>query len=146
MLLGMGVLSNSLLFVVVMVPLFLFIYHSIVLAEEDFLRNKFGPGFDDYCAAVNRWLPDPRAILDTFAGRQFNWKRWILMEYNTQFVWLLGITLVLLLKYPQLTHDDAILRNRLLYTIIPLLAVGYLLVRFLKKSGLVVESKTVQRV
>ena len=40
MLLGVGILANSLLYVAVIIPLFLFIYQAIVLAEEDFLRKK----------------------------------------------------------------------------------------------------------
>ncbi len=134
MLLGVGVLANSLFFTGIMMPLFLFIYQAIVLAEEQFLRGKFGPGFDEYCRNVNRWVPDLRGIGETFRSMRFNWKRWILKEYNTQFVWLCGITLILLLKYPQLTHYDAEARNRLLLIILPCLLVLYLLVRYLKKS------------
>jgi len=43
--------------------------------------------------------------------------------------------LLLLLNYPQLTHFDKHLRNRLFFIIFPLLILGYLFVRFLKKSG-----------
>ena len=49
MLLGVGILANSLLYVAIVIPVFLFIYQAIVLAEEDFLRKKFGSGFDEYC-------------------------------------------------------------------------------------------------
>jgi protein-S-isoprenylcysteine O-methyltransferase Ste14 len=56
MLLGVGILSNSLIYVAIVMPLFLFIYQTIVLAEENFLRNKFGADFDNYCKRVNRWL------------------------------------------------------------------------------------------
>src|SRR5690606_2454227 len=87
MLLGVGVLSNSLLYVVVVMPFFLLIYHSIVLAEENFLRGKFGQGFDQYCSSANRWVPSLRGISDTFSSMQFKWKRWILKEYNTQYIW-----------------------------------------------------------
>ncbi|MEZ5277963.1 MAG: isoprenylcysteine carboxylmethyltransferase family protein [Opitutaceae bacterium] len=145
MLVGMGILSNSLVFAVIVIPLFMFIYQAIVLAEEDFLRGKFGSGFDDYCRAVSRWVPDLRGIGGTVTGMHFNWRRWILMEYNTQFIWLLGIFLVLLFKYPLLTHGDLVHRNQLLNIVVPVLVLGYLLVRFLKKSGLMVESKAVQR-
>ncbi len=41
MLLGVGILSNSLFYVAVIIPVFLFIYQAIVIAEENFLRNKF---------------------------------------------------------------------------------------------------------
>ena len=135
MLLGVGILSNSLIYVVIIMPVFLFIYQAIVLAEENFLRGKFGAGFDAYCNKVNRWWPNLPGIKTTFSEMHFNWKRWILKEYNTKYIWLSGITLILLLKYPQITDDDADLRNRLLIIILPLLLMAYLLVRYLKKSG-----------
>lgn len=135
MLLGVGILANSLLYVVVVIPVFLFIYQSIVLAEEHFLRGKFGSGFNDYCRSVNRWIPRLSGINKTFRSMKFNWRRWILKEYNTQYVWLSGITVILLLKYPVLTGNDGAYRNLLLATILPLLLLLYLLVRYLKKSG-----------
>jgi protein-S-isoprenylcysteine O-methyltransferase Ste14 len=135
MLLGVGVLSNSLLYVLVVMPLFLVIYQAIVLAEENFLRNKFGASFDQYCSRVNRWIPSLKGIGNTFASMHFKWKRWILKEYNTQYVWLTGITLILLLKYPQITSYNDNRRNLLLSTILPFLLLMYVLVRYLKKSG-----------
>lgn len=135
MLLGVGILANSLLYIAVIIPVFLFIYHSIVLAEENFLRGKFGAGFDAYCKNVNRWIPRISGIGKTFGSMQFNWRRWILKEYNTQYVWLSGITLILLLKYPKLTGNDPEYRNLLLAVILPVLLLFYLLVRYLKKSG-----------
>ena len=56
-------------------------------------------------------------------------------EYNTQYVWLSGIVLILLLTYPQLTDYNAHLRNLLLAILLPLLLLGYVTVRYLKKSG-----------
>jgi len=50
MLLGVGILANSLIYVGIIMPLFLFIYQAIVLAEEHFLRGKFGADFDTYCS------------------------------------------------------------------------------------------------
>ena len=39
MLLGLGILSNSMIYVFIVVPIFLFLYQAIVLAEENFLKN-----------------------------------------------------------------------------------------------------------
>jgi len=136
MLLGVGILSNSLIYVLIVMPLFLVIYHAIVLAEENFLRNKFGAAFEAYTQKVNRWIPNFRGVSSTFKGSKFNAKRWMIKEYGTQYVWLSGITLILLFKYPQLTHYDRHLRNILLSVILPLILIGYLSVRFMKKSGL----------
>ena len=135
MLVGVGILSNSLIYLLVFIPFFLFVYQAIVLAEENFLRNKFGESFVQYCQRVNRWIPSLKGLGNTFKGMEFKWKRWILKEYNTQYVWLSGITLILLLQYPELTNYDARLRNTLLIIILSFLLLLYLFVRYLKKSG-----------
>ncbi|HEY8897559.1 MAG TPA: isoprenylcysteine carboxylmethyltransferase family protein [Niastella sp.] len=135
MLCGVGVLSNSLLYIGIFIPFFLFVYQAIVLAEENFLRNKFGEQYNRYAGTVNRWLPALHGIGATFKSMHFKWRRWILKEYNTQYIWLSGITLILLFKYPELTHNDTRLRNLLLAIILPFLLAMYLLVRYLKKSG-----------
>ena len=139
MLTGVGILSNSLIYLLIFIPFFLFVYQAIVLAEENFLRNKFGQNFNAYCSKVNRWLPDLRGVGKTFEGMRFKWKRWILKEYNTQYVWLSGITLILLFMYPQLTNYDTGLRNTLLAIILSFLLLLYLFIRYLKKSGKMTE-------
>lgn len=139
MLLGVGILSNSILFVGILMPLFLFIYQAIVLAEENFLRNKFGKDFEMYCQCVNRWWINWKGIGQTFKGMQFNMRRWILKEYNTQFIWLVGITLILLIYYPQITSNDNDLRNILIAIFLAALTLIYLFVRYLKKSGKMVD-------
>lgn len=134
MLLGAGVLSNSLIYIVIVIPAFLFIYQAIVLAEENFLRGKFGAQFDAYCSRVNRWVPSIRGLSATFSSMKFNWQRWLTKEYNTQYVWMTGIVLILLLTYPQLTGYDEARRNKLLIIILPILLAYYLFVRYMKKS------------
>lgn len=139
MLLGVGILSNSLIYVGLVMPVFLFIYQAIVLAEENFLRNKFGEEFNSYCKRVSRWQINLRGIGRTFRSMRFNVKRWILKEYNTQFVWLCGIAAIILLKYPNLYQNDAAFGNTLLILVIVFLGMCYGFVRYLKKSGRMVE-------
>lgn len=135
MLIGVGILSNSLIYAAIMLPVFMFVYQAIVLAEELFLRNKFGEQFDAYCKRVNRWLINPAGLSKTFSENRFNWNRYIIKEYNTIYVWLSGIALVLLLTYPQFTHYDVRFRNILLAILLPVLLLFYLTARYLKKSG-----------
>jgi protein-S-isoprenylcysteine O-methyltransferase Ste14 len=129
MLLGVGILANSLIYVAIIMPLFLFIYQAIVLAEEHFLRGKFGADFDAYCAKVNRWIPSLKGIGATFSSMEFNWKRWVLKEYTTQFIWLAGIALLIIRLY----RIEDVMTNSV-YSIV-ILAIGYAIVRYLKKSG-----------
>ena len=135
MLLGVGILINSLLFVLVFIPAFLFIYQAIVIAEENFLRNKFGQQFDVYCSRVSRWFINPRGIGKTISGMNFNGKRWLLKEYNTQTVWMAGIIVILFLKYPWLIYGDTELRDTVFLTLMVLLVIYYLSIRYLKKTG-----------
>lgn len=135
MLLGVGILMNSVVFLFIFIPFFLFIYQAIVLAEENFLRNKFGAQFDAYCARVNRWMINFKGIGKTISSMHFNGKRWLIKEYNTQTVWLLGIVIILLYYYPQLTKNDTALRDQIGITALVVLAIYYVLIRYLKKSG-----------
>lgn len=140
MLLGVGILANSIFYVAIMMPLFLFIYQAIVLAEEDFLRKKFGSGFDNYCQDVNRWWPSLQGLGSTLGSMAFNWKRWILKEHTTQFIWLLGICLLLfaplpVLRYPELLLGCFIDSKTLLGIWVGTLTLLYLLIRVLKKTG-----------
>ncbi|WAC09441.1 methyltransferase family protein [Dyadobacter pollutisoli] len=139
MLLGVGILSNSLFYVVIVMPLFLFIYQAIVRAEENFLRNKFGADFDNYTKRVNRWLINFNGLSETFRGMRFNYKRWLLKEYNTLLVWLIGIFALLLFRYPQIV-PDAEFRNTLFGAIVVFLLVLYGYIKYLKKSGKMTDS------
>lgn len=135
MLLGVGILANSLNFVAIVMPVFLFIYQCIVLAEEHFLRGKFGEGFIEYTHHVHRWIPNFSGLGGTFSSMNFKWKRWLIKEYNTQFVWLCGIALILLFKYPHFTHDDDNLRNILAIMSVLVFAIYYFSIRYMKKSN-----------
>ncbi|SEK55199.1 methyltransferase family protein [Parapedobacter koreensis] len=134
MLLGVGILVNSLLYLAVFIPLFLFIYQAIVLAEENFLRNKFGHQFDAYTQRVHRWLINPVGLAKTISGMHFLWRRWLIKEYNTQVIWLVGIALILFFKYTHWPWDSAT-RNAWFVVVLLMLATYYLTVRYLKKSG-----------
>src|SRR5689334_12695215 len=65
-LLGLGVMANSLIFILAMIPLFVFFYQAIVLAEENYLEKKFGAPYLEYKSRVNRWLPNLNCFGKTF--------------------------------------------------------------------------------
>jgi protein-S-isoprenylcysteine O-methyltransferase Ste14 len=93
---GLFLMWNSPLMYAIGVPFFLFLYASIVAAEEDFLRRKFGTAYDAYCEDVGRWIPDVRRLGAALEGMAFNWRRVILKEYGTTTAWLLTASLLLL--------------------------------------------------
>jgi protein-S-isoprenylcysteine O-methyltransferase Ste14 len=142
-LLGVGLASNSLLFLGVAIPFFAFAYWAIIAAEENYLRGKFGAEYDDYCARVNRLLPRFSGMAETFAGMQFNWRRLISAEYGATYIWTAAIVLVTL-KNAWL-HHQIDLDRPLLWSLagaLGVLTALYFAARFAKKGGLLAEQPT----
>jgi protein-S-isoprenylcysteine O-methyltransferase Ste14 len=77
----------------IVVPLFLFIYQAIIFAEEEYLRNKFGNEYEEYCARVNRFVPSLRNARQSFAGMRLDWKMSVRKDLGT----ITGLTMGLLL-------------------------------------------------
>ena len=134
-LVGLGIASNSLLFMAIFTPLFLVFWQAIVLAEENYLRNKFGEQYNDYCKRVNRWLINFNGIGKTLRSMQFKWKRVIIREYNATYIWMTGAVLIVM-KHFYFHKDQFDFRKNLpvFISILILLLVLYLFARYLKKS------------
>jgi protein-S-isoprenylcysteine O-methyltransferase Ste14 len=142
-LLGVGLASNSVLFCAIAVPFFAIAYWAIIAAEENYLRNKFGSQFDDYCTRVNRLMPNLSGLGRTLAGMRFNWRRLITAEYGSAFIWLAAVPLVTLKNAWMAGEYDA--GNPIVWIAWGLLGVAilaYALARFLKKSGLLKSAVT----
>jgi len=134
-LVGLGIASNSLLFMAVFTPLFLFFWQAIVLAEEDYLRNKFGDRYDAYCKKVNRWIVNFKGLGKTLRSMEFKWKRVVIREYNATYLWMTGAVLIVMKHFyfhNELFNFDENLP--LFIFILAGLAILYLFARFLKKS------------
>jgi protein-S-isoprenylcysteine O-methyltransferase Ste14 len=101
LLLGLAVASNSWAFALVGIPLSLGMHKAIVVAEEHFLRTKFGAQFDDYCARVNRWVPRLSGLGHTLKGMQFDWRRVVMKEYRAGFDWFSATAVVILIRLGQ---------------------------------------------
>jgi protein-S-isoprenylcysteine O-methyltransferase Ste14 len=98
LLLGLALASNSWVFALVGIPLSLGMHRAIVAAEENFLRTKFGPQFDAYCARVPRWVPRLAGLATTLRGMQFDWRRVVMKEYRAGFDWFSATALVVLVN------------------------------------------------
>lgn len=96
LLLGFGLFANSLLFILIFFPLFVFIYIAIIKAEEAFLFNKFGSQFADYTHQTNALIPRLSYLKDAFTGRRFNFRKVINKEHNSLFLYFEGILLLLI--------------------------------------------------
>lgn len=135
-LLGLGVVANSLLFLLLFVPLFIFLYQSIVIAEEDFLQRKFGDAYVAYQKSANRWFPKMKGLPATIREMDFKWKRVFIEEYNSTYIWMTGAVLLIMKNYFQQEGKDAFAeRMPFFLAALLLLLLGYFLIRYLKKSG-----------
>ena len=134
MVVGVGLISNSLIFIIVVVPLFCFIYQAIVLAEENYLRNKFGDQFTAYCNRVNRWVPNFKGLSHTITSMQFDWKRYIRNEYNTIYLLFLSIYIFIVVFVPPLINLEQDNKIRLSILVVGSLSIIYLFVWYLKKA------------
>ncbi len=73
--------------------LFAFIYQCIVLAEEDFLRQKFGDAYRAYCRecrAGGSAQPVPKST----EGMSFNVRRVIAKDYSTMSAALITLLVI----------------------------------------------------
>ncbi|MBL9039225.1 MAG: hypothetical protein JNG84_11965 [Archangium sp.] len=68
-------------------------YFFIIRAEEHFLRGKFGPAFDEFCATVPRWVPrlTPAYPEGRLREGDFDWKRALKKEINPFAAWVSGL-------------------------------------------------------
>jgi protein-S-isoprenylcysteine O-methyltransferase Ste14 len=135
-LLGVGIASNSLLFLFISIPFFLFAYAAIIAAEENYLRTRFGKEYVDYCARVNRLLPNFSGFRRTLNGMRYNWRRLITAEYGATYIWLAAMILVTLknLWVNQVYHPGGVVETTLWGAFV-IVTLAYGVARFLKKRG-----------
>ncbi|MBI5285992.1 MAG: S-isoprenylcysteine methyltransferase [Deltaproteobacteria bacterium] len=134
--LGLGIVANSVWFYMVGIPFFIAGYTAIIMAEEDFLRRRFGKEYEEYCQRVNRFIPNFKGLQTSLQGMAFNWKRLISKEYGTTFTWMACTLLLMIWERYYDPHYQAqraeIIGISLLF--IPLVF-AYATARYLKKTG-----------
>ena len=131
---GLGLVANSLWFMCVGLPIFLFSYLAIVAAEENFLRNKFGPEFEAYCQRVSRWGLNLAGFGQTWQSMEFNWQRVVVKEYGSIFLWVATACVLMCKRH---WHNGNPFGNPTTAPWLWLLAgsaVAYSVARYLKKS------------
>ncbi len=133
---GLGMVANSIYFLLIAIPLFIFFYQAIVRAEENFLQNKFGYAFTEYMQTVNRWLPNINGISHTLKSMNFNWHRVLVKEYNSTYIWMTGAVLLIIRNdYFQNEKESFMLRFPVYIIILSIVLACYLFIRYMKKSG-----------
>ena len=81
--LGVAMLVMSISFAVIFILFFFLYYERIILAEEDYIKNKFGNVFDDWARRTPLIIPALKQWKSS--NRKFSWKK-ILKQEKTGFM------------------------------------------------------------
>jgi protein-S-isoprenylcysteine O-methyltransferase Ste14 len=106
-------------------------YYFVVLAEENFLKEKYGKDFETYCRRVRRIIPTFKDYREN--QNPFNLKKVVFKENDSVFNMLVIYILVLL--YKEKAFTDSI--SRPFVYIIPgvILMAVYIIVKIIKRRG-----------
>lgn len=117
------------------IPFFIFVYYSIVKAEESFLLEKFGEKYKSYCQNVPRFLMNFKGLPSSLSEFRYDWHKALRKEYGTTTATLAGALSIVIWKdwiiegYRSYSH---LVSHALLF--LPLI-VFYLSIRYLKHNG-----------
>lgn len=136
LLIAFGLLSipDSLPLFAVGAVLVIVTYISIVAAEEQYLRDKFGLQFDVYCEQANRWVPDFRGFGATLRGMRFNWRRILLKESSSFYGW---IAFAFLIEGAEIRFSPVLFARPdavMFAAVFTLATIGFAAVRMLKQT------------
>lgn len=132
---GLGIVADSVMFYFIGIPFFILSYMAIITAEENYLTDKFGEEYREYCRKVNRLIPNLSGIRTTLKSMTFNWRRLLVKEYGTTYIWI--IALILLIVKNQYIHYEWELSTSMIWILSSSFIVAtlfYTLVRYLKKT------------
>jgi protein-S-isoprenylcysteine O-methyltransferase Ste14 len=102
---GLVLIANNRWWYLLVLPGFTAAYWLMVLAEEDFLRGRFGPDYEAYAAKVNRFVPDRRGFFRVLISPGFAWRRAIRKEARVACNWVAAA--LVLIAWERWTHKGA---------------------------------------
>ena len=138
MYLGIAILTNNIYFILVFVLVFCLYYERIMLAEEAFLRQKFG-------ATYSKWAENRPSFVPNFStfeapNLSFSWKKVLKKEKNGFVAVFFTFFLFQYLGNYIKTQSLAIPNNWLTYVTI-LSVIIYLVLKFIKKRTDLLDEK-----
>jgi protein-S-isoprenylcysteine O-methyltransferase Ste14 len=90
--LGLCLVAHDVWLLCIVAVLFAVQYRAIIAAEEQFLRDRFGPEYDAWCARVPRFWP---RWADARSGRPWDFRRALRKEHNPAAAWI-ALALILI--------------------------------------------------
>jgi protein-S-isoprenylcysteine O-methyltransferase Ste14 len=137
---GIGIIYNSMWGYILAYSFFLIGYLAIVIAEEDFLKTKFGVEYEVYCKRVPRFIPRFAGIRKTLESGGFNWVRFLRKEYNMICIWVSSV--IFLEIWEEILHFGYATRKNSILTLslylIPIF-IFYCVTRYLKKNKKLID-------
>jgi protein-S-isoprenylcysteine O-methyltransferase Ste14 len=128
---GIVIAFSNVLAILVFAVFLILQYYFIILAEENFLKGKYGEPFEAYCCQVRRIMP----TFKNYKRNQnpFSLKKVLFKENDSIFNMLMMFLLVLL--YKERVFNGRI--DQLITYIIPggILAALYVMIKIIKKRG-----------
>ncbi len=85
---GLGLIANNFWWYLLMLPLFIVVYVSIILAEEEFLSREFGQHYAHYCLSTPRLVPRFTGLWRSCTMVTFDWQRVLRKEYGVACSWM----------------------------------------------------------
>lgn len=139
--LGVGVTYGSPWIYYLVIPFFGFVYLSIVMAEEAFLKKQFGREYEDYMKRVNRFVPNFHGLRESLKNYRYDWKRALRKDYGTICGTFFGLLIISLWKSYYLYGFQA-KRGEIVILALLLIPLGlfYFLLSYLKASGRLASS------
>ena len=83
--LGLCLIAHDVWLLCIVALLFAVQYRAIIAAEEQFLRDRFGPQYEAWCARVPRFWP---RWADARSARPWNFRRALRKEHNPAAAWI----------------------------------------------------------
>jgi protein-S-isoprenylcysteine O-methyltransferase Ste14 len=92
---GLVLIANCRWWYMLVLPGFVGAYWAIVLAEEEFLRQRFGQEYAKYTQMVNRFVPTARGLRQSLTTGAFSWRRALRKESDVLCTWLFAAIVLL---------------------------------------------------
>ena len=129
---GLSLMYNSPATYLIVIPLFSLVYLSIVIAEENYLRQKFGRQYEEYERKVSRFIPNWKGLQKSLSEFKYDWKKALRKDYGNVFVVIFFINVVWAWKNYVAWGPSAVYSG---IAAIACLTVFYFIIRILKKKG-----------
>jgi protein-S-isoprenylcysteine O-methyltransferase Ste14 len=128
---------NLTLYYIVFLPMFYLIYYSITLAEENYLKSKFGKDYENYLKSVNRYLPGNFSrIKSSFSEIEFSFKRFLKREYGSTALLTSSLLMIYAVKFHfQYGLDYSSMTGIGIWCAVAFLILLYVIIRILTKLG-----------